>query len=51
VSAIDLGSGNGSVVQLPTGKRVELRPRVPMIIEPSSVIILADVLTVAYELP
>ena len=51
VSAIDLGSGNGSVVQLPTGKRVELKPHAAMIIEPSSVIILADVLTVAFELP
>ncbi len=51
VSAIDLGSGNGSVVLLPTGKRVELKPHAAMIIEPSSVIILADVLTVAFEVP
>jgi hypothetical protein len=51
VSAIDLGSANGSVVQLPTGKRSELRPHEASIIEPSSVIILADVLTVAFKVP
>jgi hypothetical protein len=51
VGVTDLGSRNGTVIQLPSGRRQQLEPHQRVIVVPSSVIILADIATLWFEVP
>lgn len=49
VLVVDLGSTNGTQIQLPGGEPQRLRANDPALIEPGTVVTLADVLSFRFE--
>lgn len=51
VSVMDLGTENGTTITLPSGENRRLRARIPVPIEPGTVITLSDRVEMRYVVP